>query len=91
MDGWGSPEKKIGTYNPLLPKDRAAERLTLDQERAKHWMKAGAQPTDRVARMLDKAGINAVTMTPSEFDGFFRSEAARWTKTYREIGIKLDE
>ncbi len=44
-----------------------------------------------VADKLDKAGINAVTMTPSEFDGFFRSEAARWTKAYKEIGIKLDE
>jgi small subunit ribosomal protein S16 len=49
--------EKIGTYNPLLPKDRAGERLTLDQERAKHWMKAGAQPTDRVARMLDSVGL----------------------------------
>jgi small subunit ribosomal protein S16 len=49
--------EKIGTYNPILPKDRAAERLTLDLERAKHWLKVGAQPTDRVARMLDSAGL----------------------------------
>jgi small subunit ribosomal protein S16 len=49
--------EKIGTYNPILPKDRAAERLTLDLERAKHWLTVGAQPTDRVARMLDGAGL----------------------------------
>ena len=49
--------EKVGTYNPILPKDRAAERLTLDIERAKHWLQVGAQPTDRVARMLDSAGL----------------------------------
>jgi small subunit ribosomal protein S16 len=48
--------EKIGTFNPLLPKDRP-ERLSLDQERAKHWLKAGAQPTDRVLRMLDSLGL----------------------------------
>src|SRR5262245_19825560 len=48
--------EKIGTFNPLLPKDRP-ERLTLDQERAKHWLKVGAQPTDRVLRMFDSLGL----------------------------------
>lgn len=48
--------EKIGTFNPLLPKDRP-ERLRLDQERAKHWLKVGAQPTDRVLRMLDGLGL----------------------------------
>ena len=48
--------EKIGTFNPLLSKDRP-ERLTLDQERAKHWLKVGAQPTDRVLRMLDGLGL----------------------------------
>jgi small subunit ribosomal protein S16 len=48
--------EKIGTFNPLLPKDRP-ERLSLDRERAKHWLKAGAQPTDRVLRMLDSLGL----------------------------------
>jgi small subunit ribosomal protein S16 len=50
--------EKIGTYNPLLPKD-AAERITLDADRAKHWLGVGAQPTDRVARFLDAAGLRA--------------------------------
>ncbi|MGN6270553.1 MAG: 30S ribosomal protein S16 [Sphingomonas sp.] len=48
--------EKIGTYNPLLAKD-SAERIKLDGDRAKHWLGVGAQPTDRVARFLDAAGI----------------------------------
>ena len=48
--------EKIGFINPLLPKD-SAERQHIDEERAKHWLKSGAQPTDRVLRVLDKAGI----------------------------------
>jgi tripartite-type tricarboxylate transporter receptor subunit TctC len=44
-----------------------------------------------VADRLDKAGINAVTMTPAEFDAYFRAEAAKWITAYKEIGIKLDE
>jgi small subunit ribosomal protein S16 len=48
--------EKIGTYNPLLAKD-SPERIKLDGDRAKHWLSVGAQPTDRVARFLDAAGL----------------------------------
>ncbi|WP_420560091.1 30S ribosomal protein S16 [Tepidicaulis sp.] len=48
--------EKIGTFNPLLPKDHA-ERVKLDTERAQHWLGQGAKPTDRVARFLDAAGL----------------------------------
>lgn len=48
--------EKIGTYNPLLAKD-SAERVKLDSERATYWLGVGAQPTDRVARFLDAAGL----------------------------------
>ena len=48
--------EKIGTYNPLLAKDDD-KRVVLDGERAKHWLSVGAQPTDRVARFLDAAGV----------------------------------
>jgi small subunit ribosomal protein S16 len=48
--------EKIGTFNPLLPKDKA-ERVRLDQERVKYWIKSGAQPTDRVLRILDGLGL----------------------------------
>jgi small subunit ribosomal protein S16 len=48
--------ERIGSYNPQAPKD-SAERVILDAERAKHWLAAGAQPSDRVARFLDAAGV----------------------------------
>ena len=47
--------EQLGAWNPMLPKD--AERVTLNEERIKHWLGQGAQPTDRVLRFLDKAGI----------------------------------
>ncbi len=48
--------EKIGNYNPLLAKDND-QRIQIDAERAKHWLSVGAQPTDRVARFLDAAGV----------------------------------
>ncbi len=47
--------EKIGTFDPLKAKD-AADRLVLDAEKAKAWIAKGAQPTDRVARLLDSLG-----------------------------------
>jgi small subunit ribosomal protein S16 len=49
--------EKVGTYNPLLPAD-SGQRVSLDVERIQHWLSHGAQPTDRVARFLDQAGIS---------------------------------
>jgi small subunit ribosomal protein S16 len=48
--------EQVGTHNPLLPKDHA-DRVKLDVERVKHWLSVGAQPTDRVLRFLDTAGL----------------------------------
>jgi small subunit ribosomal protein S16 len=48
--------EKIGTYDPLQPKD-SAERVKFIEDRLKHWLGVGAQPTDRVLRFLDVAGI----------------------------------
>jgi small subunit ribosomal protein S16 len=48
--------EKIGTYNPMVPKDHA-QRLTIDEERAKHWLSVGALPTDRVALFFGNAGL----------------------------------
>jgi len=48
--------EKIGTYDPLLPKE-SGDRVKLVEDRVKHWLGVGAQPTDRVLRFLDKAGI----------------------------------
>lgn len=46
----------LGTFNPLLPKD-SEERVKLKEDRVKHWLGVGAQPTDRVLRFLDAAGL----------------------------------
>jgi len=48
--------EKLGTYNPLLPKD-SEERVKMDIDRIKHWLGEGAQATDRVSRMLEAAGV----------------------------------
>src|SRR6476620_1608049 len=48
--------EKVGTYNPLLAKD-SPERVKLDTDRISHWLSVGAQPSDRVLRFLDAAGI----------------------------------
>ncbi len=47
--------EKIGTYNPMLAKD--GQRVTLDVERAKHWLSNGATPSERVAFFLAEAGL----------------------------------
>ena len=48
--------ERVGSYNPLLPKDHE-DRIKLDIDRIKEWLSKGAKPTDRVARFLDAEGI----------------------------------
>ncbi len=48
--------EKIGSYDPMKPKD-AADRVVLDNEKVQAWLAKGAQPTDRVLRFLDAAGL----------------------------------
>jgi len=48
--------ERLGYYNPLLPKDKE-ERLKLDMDKVKSWIAKGAQPSDRVMRFLDAAGV----------------------------------
>jgi small subunit ribosomal protein S16 len=59
--------EQLGTYNPLLAKDDE-NRVRLIEDRVRYWLGVGAQPTDRVARMLDKAGIKerAATNNPQQ-------------------------
>lgn len=59
--------EQVGTYNPLLAKDDE-NRVRLVEDRVRYWLGVGAQPTDRVARMLDKAGIKerAATVNPAK-------------------------
>jgi small subunit ribosomal protein S16 len=52
--------EKLGTYNPLLAKDNE-ERVKMNMERVQYWLGEGAQPTDRIARMLEAAGVREKT------------------------------
>ncbi|MDZ4097040.1 MAG: 30S ribosomal protein S16 [Paracoccaceae bacterium] len=53
--------EKLGIYNPLLAKD-SEDRIKMDLDRVKYWLGQGAQPTDRVARFLEAAGVVAKTV-----------------------------
>ena len=55
----GSFIEKVGTYNPMLPRD-SADRITLKGERIQYWISKGAQATDRVALFIGKAGLAAM-------------------------------
>ena len=68
--------EQIGTYNPLLAKDDD-KRIQLNEDRARYWLGVGAQPSDRVARFLDAAGI--------------RERAARSNPNKAEPGEKAKE
>jgi small subunit ribosomal protein S16 len=59
--------EQVGTYNPVLAKDDE-NRVKLVEDRVRYWIGVGAQPTDRVARLLDKAGIKerAATNNPNK-------------------------
>ena len=60
--------EKLGTYNPMLERGHS-DRVTLKEERIRHWLGVGAQPTDRVARFLGDAGLVAkpeVRETPTK-------------------------
>lgn len=48
--------EKVGTYDPMLPQDHE-RRLVMQEERIRYWLGVGAQPTERVALFLGKAGI----------------------------------
>ena len=50
--------ERLGTYNPLLAKDNE-QRITMNVERVQYWLGQGAEPTDRVSRMLENAGVIA--------------------------------
>ncbi|WP_159982482.1 MULTISPECIES: 30S ribosomal protein S16 [unclassified Novosphingobium] len=63
----GAYLEQVGTYNPVLAKEDE-NRVRLVEDRVRYWLGVGAQPTDRVARMLDKAGIKerAASVNPTK-------------------------
>jgi small subunit ribosomal protein S16 len=77
--------EQVGTHNPIVPKGHA-DRVKLNAERVKYWLSVGAQPTDRVMRFLDAAGIAKRTQTNNPEKGKPRKkrrerEAAAASKT----------
>ena len=50
--------ERLGSYNPMLPQDHA-ERFTVNEERVKYWLAQGAQPTERLQKMLSNLGLTA--------------------------------
>ena len=69
--------EKLGTYNPMLERGHA-DRVTLKEERIKHWLGVGAQPTERVTRFLGEAGIvekPAIRETPAKSAPKARAQA----------------
>ena len=50
--------ERLGSYNPMLPQDHA-DRFTINEERVKYWLSQGAQPTERLEKMLSKLGLVA--------------------------------
>ncbi|MAO57231.1 MAG: 30S ribosomal protein S16 [Rhodospirillaceae bacterium] len=55
--------ERVGSYNPMLPKDNP-DRVKLNEERIKHWLGVGAQPSDRVHRFLGAAGLTDTRPVP---------------------------
>ncbi|MBX6427197.1 MAG: 30S ribosomal protein S16 [Variibacter sp.] len=49
--------ERLGFFSPLTPKTAPEHRLKLDLDKVKAWLAKGAQPTDRVLRFLDEAGV----------------------------------
>jgi small subunit ribosomal protein S16 len=76
--------ERLGYFNPLLPKDKE-ERLKLDMDKVKDWMKKGAQPSDRVMRFLDKAGVAKRTVRSNPERAVPRKER----KAAREEATKI--
>jgi len=85
--------EKIGTFDPLLPRD-SAERINLDADRAKHWLSHGALPTDRVLRFFDAAGLmkrEARNNPQKGLPGKKRQEREEAKKTAEEEKAKAAE
>jgi small subunit ribosomal protein S16 len=77
--------EKVGTYNPLLAKD-SPERVKIDAERVSHWLAVGAQPSDRVLRFLDAAGIRerAARNNPKKAEPGEKAKERAETRATRE-------
>ena len=83
--------EKIGNFNPMVPKDHK-ERAVISKERAEHWLKVGAQPTDRVQRILAELGMmDAPKFTEKTKKHLPKAKAQERTKAKEEAAVKAEE
>ena len=83
--------EKIGNFNPMVPKDHK-ERVVISKERAEHWLKVGAQPTDRVQRILAELGMmDAPKFTEKTKKHLPKAKAQERTKAKEEAAVKAEE
>ena len=83
--------EKIGNFNPMVPKDHK-ERVIISKERAEHWLKVGAQPTDRVQRILAELGMmDAPKITEKTKKHLPKAKAQERSKAKEEAAVKAEE
>ena len=83
--------EKIGNFNPMVPKDHK-ERVVISKERAEHWLKVGAQPTDRVQRILADLGLmEAPKITEKTKKQLPKAKAQERIKAKEEAALKAEE
>ena len=83
--------EKIGNFNPMVPKDHK-ERVVISNERAEHWLKVGAQPTDRVQRILADLGMmEAPKITEKTKKHLPKAKAQERIKAKEEAALKAEE
>ena len=83
--------EKIGNFNPMVPKDHK-ERVVISKERAEHWLKVGAQPTDRVQRILADLGMmEAPKITEKTKKHLPKAKAQERVKAKEEAALKAEE
>ena len=83
--------EKIGNFNPMVPIDHK-ERVVISKERAEHWLKVGAQPTDRVQRILADLGMmEAPKITEKTKKHLPKAKAQERIKAKEEAALKAEE
>ena len=83
--------EKIGNFNPMVPKDHK-ERVMLSKERAEHWLKVGALPTERVQKILSELGMmEAPKITEKTKKHLPKAKAQERVKAKEEAASKATE
>ena len=83
--------EKIGNFNPMVPKDHK-ERVVISKERAEHWLKVGAQPTERMQRILSDLGMmEAPKFTEKTKKHLPKKKAQERVKAKEEAALKVEE